>query len=197
MYVKKYSLVSMSIKIKYSNQQISFIRQNMTTKQKDKKHNLKQILIFSHFLFLLFVVSTSSLADRYQCNSPEITQKAKKLLEQSGFLIEFCSNCPYSGEAPKRANISKVTVEKLECGQELTVHGKTVRIIKPPVFGGACTDLLEISNPSFKTSETYEQKADLAYMYIFDKTDNQFKTIAEILGLDVSEVCVKHMIIKK
>jgi hypothetical protein len=56
---------------------------------------------------------------------------------------------------------------------------------------------LEISNPSFKTSETYEQKADLAYMYIFDKTDNQFKTIAEILGLDVSEVCVKHMIIKK
>jgi hypothetical protein len=145
----------------------------------------------------LFLVSHCAQADQYQCNSKEVAQQAKKLLEKNKFFVEFCSNCSAETTNVKKINISKVTIKTSDCGDEIFVEGKIIRGIKPPVFGGDCTDKLTISNPSYPLKVPFSSQIDLAYSYIWLPEKREFRSLAEILNLDAKNICIKALEIKK
>lgn len=148
-------------------------------------------------LSLFFLIAHNIKADQYQCVSAEIAEKAKALIEKKKFIIEFCSNCSAEISNIKRINIQKVSVKQAVCGYEVFVEGKIVRGIKPPVFGGDCAEQLEVSNPSQALKLPFSEKLDLAYEYIWDEKSKQFITIAEALGLDTKNICIKHLMLKR
>jgi len=97
----------------------------------------------------------------------------------------------------KKINIQKVSIKQENCGSQIFIEGQIVRGIKPPVFGGDCTEKLEVNNPSQKLKLPFNETLDLAYEYIWDEENKQFITIAEALGLDIKNICIKHLILKK
>ncbi|HEY9886578.1 MAG TPA: hypothetical protein V6C96_04880, partial [Vampirovibrionales bacterium] len=65
------------------------------------------------------------------------------------------------------------------------------RGVKPPVFGGYCGEKIEVYTPSQPLEMEYIKPIDLAYTYVWNDENKEFRTLAEELGLNTDDVCVK------
>ncbi len=159
----------------------------------------KNKFVFSSIacLFSLCFFYLNVSADQYQCLSPDVASSAKKAIEKSGFIVEFCSNCSKEEAAIKRINLQNISVKTTDCGSEIYIEGLIVRGVKPPVFDGACTELLEVYAPSMPLQVPYKKNLDLAYVYLWDNEKGEFRTAAEMLGLDTKNICIKAIKLKK
>lgn len=151
------------------------------------------------FLFLIALGLLPVEADyyKYKCNSQVVAEEAKKILEEKKFFIDFCSNCPPDKAGVRRVDIEKVVIEQKPCGAELKVTGKLVRGIKPPIFGGYCTEEIEVYNPSIKLEMEYRKNIDMAYSYVWNESSKRFETLSSQLSLTGREVCVQSIVLKK
>jgi hypothetical protein len=155
---------------------------------------MNSITRFALLVILTFcILPQAAMADQYQCLEPQLAQKAKAILEAKKFAIEFCSNCSAQETNIKRFNIAQVNLQKSDCGTEVFLKGKIVRGIKPPVFDGACTEKLDVYNPSTKLKLPLDKQVDLAYLYVWEPERKLFITLAEVLGLDTKNICIKAL----
>ena len=158
---------------------------------------MKKILLILLILpcLLLAEVGADQHYFVHRCNLEEDAKKAKDYLEKLGYFIYFCSNCDHMV-----ANIRRIDIENIElgykkgCGHYLYVAGKVVRGVKPPVFGGYCSDSLEVSNRSVPVDGVpFARDIDLAFTYVPDG-DGKFITLAEKLGMEVEDlICIRSI----
>lgn len=161
------------------------------------KNKFLLILLLQGCLLFTASLTASAAGYKYLCNSEEIAQKAKQILEEKKFFLDFCSNCDAKKASLRRVEIESVTIQTRECGAELSVKGKLVRGVKPPIFGGECTDKIEVYNPSIPLALEYNKEVDLAYSYVFDAKTKTFKTLAELVGLGAEGICIKQVMFGK
>ena len=107
--------------------------------------------------------------------------------------------------SPNQKDHFKVQIEiqeKKACTVGLKIEGKIVRGIKPPVFGGECTETLKVYNPSLSLGVPYKrasrQKNDLFAFYLWQPGQKAFVNLGTILGLetDTTPICIKKLIFK-
>jgi|GEM_PF-4276859 len=171
-----------------------------------------------YYCILVFCVNLitlkASLAESvdYRCNSREIATKARAILQNNKSFIIFCSNC-----SPEKAKIRQV---KIQAGKKIShdtpeetvslqlikeeegcfsisATGTIIRGVKPPVFGGYCTDILQVYNPSIALEIPYQHKLNLANVYLWNPEKREFQTLAEMVGLDTSDICIKRLILNR
>ncbi|MDX1920691.1 MAG: hypothetical protein SFU25_08175 [Candidatus Caenarcaniphilales bacterium] len=130
-----------------------------------------------------------------KCLDASMAQQIKGLLESKKFYIDFCSTCSPQKANIRRVDISEFSLLETSCGQEIKVKGKIVRGVMPPVFGGECTDLLEVYTPSLPLDVPFETTLNPANTYAWDEESKQFASIGNELGY--GKVCIKSIILKK
>ncbi|MDX1919018.1 MAG: hypothetical protein SFT81_07790 [Candidatus Caenarcaniphilales bacterium] len=145
-----------------------------------------------YIFFMILVLAVPAQADLYNCVSPAEAEKAKRLIENKGFMIEFCSNCEPESSPIRRINVSEVILKENSCGTEIFVKGRLARQVKPPVFTGhgKCPIYLEIGVSSVKLAGFFDQQIDLAYYYTWDSQEKKFLTLAEQVGLSTELICI-------
>jgi len=157
--------------------------------------------LFYSFLLLVLIITSGSIVSAkplYKYLDQKTAEKAGEILGQSKFFIYFCSNCPPDKSNIRRINISKIEI--LVSDQEqysLGISGQIVRGIKPPVFGGYCTEHLTVYSPSMPLELEYENEIDLANTYVWNKDKKAFVNIAKLLGLDISNICIQSLELTK
>ncbi len=160
-----------------------------------------------NFVFITLFVSlitlfqnpahSDSLLSQFKCLSPEQAQTAQQILKEKGFIIDFCSDCEPAKAVVRRINIVETKIEQTACGSEIKIKGKIVRGIKPPVFEGKCSEELSIYNPSFTLDLNYEKSLNIAYSYVLAEDKKSFITIAELMGLETNNICIRKIQLKK
>ena len=134
----------------------------------------------------------------YKCLEADKANEAKELLENSKFFISFCSACNPNEASVRRINLTApVELIESDCGMKIKASGKIVRGVKPPVFGGYCTEMLKVTSPSEELDVAYSNELNLASVYVWDKENKNFTSVAELLGLDVENLCVRHLTITR
>lgn len=150
--------------------------------------------------FLISILSFCNLATQAEslnekCLEASTAQQIKQLLENKKFYIDFCSTCNPQKVSIRRVDVSAVSLENTDCGQEIKVIGKIVRGVKPPVFGGDCTDLLEVYSPSIPLDVPFETTVNPANTYVWDDETKSFASVGSELG--DKKVCIKALQLKK
>lgn len=147
-------------------------------------------------IFCSFLISNSSYSDTSFCMDIKTAEEAKTLLMKKRFLINFCSDC-----LPEKANIRRIDIKNIDLVSkdycyELNITGKIARGIKPPVFGGHCSEHLTVYNPSIELDVPYDHTIRLKNMYIWNSTAKVFTNMFDALNLNSSSICIKNLQIK-
>ena len=171
------------------------------------KKNINLLLIF---LLLLIISSFEELRVQAEaektCLSQETADNIINMLNKKKFFIDFCSACDPKVASIRRININNIQKNNInnnyekDC-YELLISGQIVRGIKPPVFGGYCTDqTLEVSNPSFTLDINYSKIINLSNIqniYILNKIQDKlvFSSLGEFNN--TKPACITNLSLSK
>jgi hypothetical protein len=162
---------------------------------------MKNLIFIIVFLSLITLFKNPAKSEnslnQFKCLSPEQAETANNILKEKGFIIDFCSDCDPAKAVVRRINIIETKIEQTNCGSEIKIKGKIVRGIKPPVFEGKCSEELSIYNPSFTLDLAYEKNINIAYSFVLNEDKKSFITIAELMGLESNNICIRKIQLKK
>jgi hypothetical protein len=157
-------------------------------------YNLKNVLLFALVagLSIGLMSSPSKTAENNNCLELEEAEKIKKLIDEKGYFLDFCSSCSPSKAAIRRININQTELIEKSCGWTVKAKGQIVRGIKPPVFGGECTERLTVSSPGTRLEIPYETEVKVSNTYI-NTGGKSFVSLAKIAEIKSSKACIQEI----